>query len=171
MIQEVTGDMILTKAETLAHGVSPDDHFNQGLALALRERWPAMAKDFRHWCHQTHPKPGAAWIWSGPGADGHIVRVVCLLTQEESGKHGHHSGRAHVEHVNHALKELRHLVEKEAIQSLALPRLATGVGGLDWSDVKPLIQHHLGDLKIPVFVYSEFHAGQVADELLSNSAT
>jgi O-acetyl-ADP-ribose deacetylase (regulator of RNase III) len=168
MIQEVRGDLILTKAEAIAHGVAPDDHFNQGLALSLRERWPAMAKDFRHWCHQTHPKPGTAWIWSGPGGNGHVARVICLLTQEESSGHGQHSGKARVEHVNHALKELRHLIEKEQIQSIALPRLATGVGGLDWSEVKPLIEHHLGDLKISVLVYSEFHAGEVADEYLAS---
>ena len=93
MIQEVSGDIILSGAELIAHGVAPADHFNQGLALSLRKRWPAMAKDFRHWCHQTHPKPGAAWIWSGPGEDGRPARVVCLLTQEESGNHGGIAGR------------------------------------------------------------------------------
>ncbi len=162
MIQEVSGDIILSDAEVIAHGVAPADHFNQGLALSLRERWPAMAKDFRHWCHQTHPKPGAAWIWSGPGEDGQVARVVCLLTQEESSSHGNVAGKARIEHVNHALKSLRQIVEKEQIKSLAIPRLATGVGGLQWSDVKPLIQNHLGDLTIPVFVFVEYHADQPA---------
>ena len=49
------------------------------------------------------------------------------------------------------------MVEKESIKSLALPRLATGVGGLAWSEVKPLIAHHLGDLDIPVYLYVEYH--------------
>ncbi len=159
MIHEVSGDILLSQAVAIAHGVAPGDHFNQGLALALRERWPSMAKDFRHWCHQSHPKPGRTWIWSGPGA-----RVICLLTQEECAGHGQHAGRAHAEHVNHALKELRQLVEREKISSLALPRLATGVGGLDWSEVKPLIEHHLSELKIPVFVYSTYNAGVAAEE-------
>jgi len=47
---------------------------------------------------------------------------------------------------------------------VALPRLATGVGGLDWDQVKPLIQSQLGDLDIPVYVYVTFHAGQKANE-------
>lgn len=167
MIQKVSGDMILTQAEAFAHGVAPDDHFNQGLALSLRKRWPAMAKDFRHWCHQTHPKPGAVWTWGGPGADGKPVRVICLLTQEASDKQSHTSGKAHIEHVNHSLRELRRLIEAESIKSLAMPRLATGVGGLDWTEVEPLIQHHLGDLKIPIFVYEQYHAGQVAEERMN----
>ena len=43
-------------------------------------------------------------------------------------------------------------------------RLATGVGRLDWSAVKPLLDRHLGGLGIPVPVYTTHHAGQQADE-------
>ena len=42
--------------------------------------------------------------------------------------------------------------------------LATGVGGLDWAEVRPLIAKHLGDLKIPVYVYAVYHAGVAARE-------
>jgi O-acetyl-ADP-ribose deacetylase (regulator of RNase III) len=43
MITKVQGDILLSKAQAISHGVAPYDHFNQGLALALRERAPAMA--------------------------------------------------------------------------------------------------------------------------------
>jgi O-acetyl-ADP-ribose deacetylase (regulator of RNase III) len=66
--------------------------------------------------------------------------------------------------VHHCLKRLRHLVEKEKIKSLALPKLATGVGCLEWSEVKPLIEESLGDLWIPVYVYTTYHAGVAANE-------
>jgi hypothetical protein len=45
-----------------------------------------------------------------------------------------------------------------------LPRLATGVGGLDWADVLPLIEKKLGDLNIPVYVYETYHADKAAVE-------
>ncbi len=159
MIYEVSGDITLTTAQAVAHGVAPGDHFDLGLALALREHWPAMAKDFRHYCHQCHPKPGELWEWGGTGG----ARVFCLITQGEHG-HGNHPGPATEAAVNHCLKRLRHEVEKGAIKSLALPKLATGVGGLTWEKVRPLIQQHLGDLPIPVYVYTEFHKGQKATE-------
>jgi len=99
MIHEVSGGILLTQAAAIAHGVSPDDHFAQGLAFALRDRWPTMTKDFRHWSHQSTPKPGTAWIWGG--ADG--ARRACLLTQENASlSHGAHNGKSHVEHVNHS---------------------------------------------------------------------
>ena len=47
---------------------------------------------------------------------------------------------------------------------MALPRLATGVGGLDWADVRPLIDKHLGSLGIPVYVYATFQPGVTAKE-------
>jgi O-acetyl-ADP-ribose deacetylase (regulator of RNase III) len=120
-----------------------------------------MVKDFRHWCHNRNPKPGEAWLWSGAGG----VRIASLLTQPSAdANHGHHPGKAHTEYVNHALKALCHVIEKENLTSIALPRLATGVGGLDWAEVKPLIEQRLGGLEIPVIVYSEYHAGVAAEE-------
>lgn len=162
MIREVSGDILLTKAAAIAHGVAPNDAFATGLAHSLREQWPGMYKDFRHYCQSQHPKAGGAWIWSGPGG----TRIINLLTQEAAYGHGEKAGRATLENVNHALRELKKLIEHEKLTSIALPRLATGVGGLKWEDVKPLIEKHLKDAGVPVLVYSEFHAGVAANEKL-----
>jgi O-acetyl-ADP-ribose deacetylase (regulator of RNase III) len=166
MIIEVTGDILLSKAQLVAHGVAPDDHFTNGLALALREQWPAMHKDFRHYCHINNPQPGTLWVWAA--ADGR--RIANLLTQTAAQQeHGHgashgHPGRAHLDHVNHALRELRKFVTEEKIKTIALPRLATGVGGLSWDEVRPLIQHHLGESGAKVYVYSTYKKGVPAAE-------
>ncbi len=160
MIHEVTGDLLLTKAQAIAHGIAPNDHFEQGLALSLRENWPSLAKDFRHYAHQTHPKPGEIWTWAGVGG----IRIFNLLTQEGEHGHGTKSGKATVANVNHCLKRLRHDVEVSGIKTLAMPKLATGVGGLDWNDVKPLVHQHLGDLPITVYVYTTFKKGEAASE-------
>lgn len=47
-----------------------------------------------------------------------------------------------------------------------MPKLATGVGGLEWAEVKPLIQSHLGGLSIPVIIYTEYHKDVAAQEPL-----
>ncbi|MFN6102936.1 MAG: macro domain-containing protein [Planctomycetaceae bacterium] len=161
MIHEVHGDILLTKAQAIAHGIAPNDPFDRGLALALRDKWPMMHKDYRHYAHQTHPQPGEIWEWGGVGA-----RIINLLTQYGNFEQGTHPGHASLANVNHCLKRLRHAIEKQDLKSIALPRLATGVGGLKWEDVKPLIQQHLGTLEIPVIVYTEYHAGQQAKEPL-----
>lgn len=159
MIHEVSGDILHTTAQAIAHGIAPDEHFDRGLALALREKYPVMVKDYRHYTHQVHPKPGEIWAWGGFG-----VRVYNLLTQESANAHGSHSGPATVASVNHTLRRLRHAIEQDGITSLALPRLATGVGGLKWEEVLPLIRTHLGDLPIPIYVYSHYEKGVTANE-------
>jgi O-acetyl-ADP-ribose deacetylase (regulator of RNase III) len=124
----------------------------------LRENWPAMYKDFRHYCQTSHPQCGEVWLWSG--AEG--VRIASLFTQQAAYGHGEKPGKASLAHVNHALRELRKVIEKEGVDSVALPRLATGVGGLPWQDVKPLIENQLGGLDVPVAVYETFVAGKKA---------
>ncbi len=160
MIYQVSGDILLSGAQAIAHGVAPKDPMNQGLALSLHEKYPAMHKDYHHWCNQHHPDPGAAWMWGG--ADG--VRIVNLLTQEGGYGHGARPGKATLKHVSDALRALAKMATSESFSSIAVPRLATGVGGLDWDEVWPVVQDRLGDLDIPVYVYTEFHAGQPASE-------
>jgi O-acetyl-ADP-ribose deacetylase (regulator of RNase III) len=160
MIYSVTGDILLTRAQATAHGIAPNDNFATGLALSLRERWPAMYKDFRHYCHTAHPKAGGLWAWAGSDS----TRIVNLFTQEPAYDHGAKPGKATVENVNHCLRELAKFIADENIASIALPRLATGVGGLDWQEVAPLIEKHLGALTVRTFLYSEFHRGMQAAE-------
>ncbi len=161
MIKTVEGDILLTKAQVIAHGVAPNDDFKHGLALSLREKWPAMYKDFRHFCQSRHPKPGTLWSWGG--ADS--THIINLFTQDGDISHkGCQPGPATLPHVTHCLKALRQEVEKQGFKSLALPALATGVGGLEWSKVEPLIHEYLKPLAIPVYIYATYRAGVAAHE-------
>ena len=78
MIKYVQGDILKTKADAIVHGVAPNDDFKQGLALSLRENWPAMYKDFRHFCKTKSPKEGDVWSWKGAGGP----YVINLMTQD-----------------------------------------------------------------------------------------
>jgi O-acetyl-ADP-ribose deacetylase (regulator of RNase III) len=160
MLHEVEGDILMTQAQAIAHGVAPNDHFDTGLALQLRDRWPAMAKDFRHYAHQTHPRAGEIFAWAGAGG----TRIFNLMTQDGDHGHGARPGKATLQNVNHCLRRLRHEIEKEGIKSLAIPALATGVGGLAWKDVRPLLVEAFGDLQIPVYVYGTYRKGVAAKE-------
>jgi len=160
MIYNVKGDILLSGADAIAHGIAANDPMTQGLAEALHRNYPAMHKDFHHWCHVERREPGSAWIWSGVGA----TRIVNLITQEGGYGGGTKPGKASVKHVNHALRALKKLIAAEQLGSVALPRLATGVGGLSWEDVEPLIHGQLGDVDARIYVYSEYVPGQKATE-------
>ena len=92
------------------------------------------------------------------------TRVVNLVTQEGGYEHGARPGKATLKYVRDSLKALIKIIKKEAIISIALPKLATGVGGLEWDDVLPIIEEKLGGLEIPVYLYTDFRAGLQAKE-------
>ena len=160
MIHQLSGDILFSGAKAIVQGVAPNDDFHHGLSLQLRERMPAMYKDFRHYCQTRHPKSGSLWTWMS--SDGRFI--VNLFTQDAAYEHGKRPGHATLSHVNHSLHALRSLVLQEKLTSLALPRLACGLNGLNWDEVQPMIAHQLGDLGIPVYVYSSYQKGVKAAE-------
>lgn len=167
MIREVEGDILLSEARVIAHGIATADPFDSGLALALRERFPSMVRDYRHATHSRQPDTGDIWVWKGVDGDGRVRCIVNLLTQGmQSQDKSARPVKAKLEDVNRALRRLADFLRDEGVRSVALPRVATGVGGLDWADVKPLIRQHLDGLGIPVVVYEVYRKGVKADEQL-----
>jgi O-acetyl-ADP-ribose deacetylase (regulator of RNase III) len=162
MIKEVKGDILLSDSKVIAHCVAPSDHFDSGLALHLREEYPSMVKDFRHYCHIHSPKTGSNWSWGGVGGK----QIVNLMAQDPSDSKGGkgHPGKADISALDHCLKELAHWMDKENIDRIAIPKLATGVGGLEWEDVEPVIRKRLGDLDADIFVYTQYVKNEKASE-------
>ena len=160
MIIDIEGDILLSKASAIAHNIAPNDDFHSGLALELRQRWPGMYKDFRHFCHTTHPKTGSLWAWKGPGSPV----IYNLMCQEAAYGQGGRPGKATIEAVHHALTALRKECEREKHPTLALSRLATGVGGLDRPSVKQIIEKEFKASDLRVYVYSTYRPGVAAVE-------
>jgi O-acetyl-ADP-ribose deacetylase (regulator of RNase III) len=162
MIEFVTGDILKSKAQAIAHGVAPGEHFNQGLALSLREQWPSLYKDFRHYCHTQKVEEGTLWAWKGAG--GPII--YNLFTQQAAPSEESNPGSSSETYINNCLKNLTKTMKEQNIQSLAIPRLATGVGRMQWEVVKPLILKHFEGVDAKVFVYDKYQKGVQAQESL-----
>jgi O-acetyl-ADP-ribose deacetylase (regulator of RNase III) len=162
MITEVKGDILHTRCEAIAHGVAANDPMSEGLAKSLHDVFPSMHKAYHKWCHQKRPKPGEAWIWGDVKENG--VRIINLLTQDGGYGKGTRPEKANIKNVTHALKALKKIIKKEKLKSLAIPALATGVGGLTWDQVKPIIYEQLEDVEIPIYLYSTFIPNQRAIE-------
>ena len=160
MIYKVEGDILLTKAQAIVHGVGVNDPMDKGLALALRNNYPGLQHDFVRWCYQNNAKPGQASLWKGPNN----VHIINLITHENTETNDHHYDKATLNNLRHALTELIKIVWFEKLASIALPRIATGFGDLDWDDVLPIIENTLDALDIPIFVYDNYLPSHQANE-------
>lgn len=160
MIYEVQGDILKSSATAIVHGVAVNDQMNQGLSFEIHKMFPQMHKDFHKWCHQSHPKVGTAWSWDKVKN----LLIINLLTQEGDFHNTSHPKRAKLTDVNHSLKALKKILSKEKISSVAIPKIATGTGGLLWEDVYPLIQNQLEDVNISIYIYVDYIPGLKAKE-------
>jgi O-acetyl-ADP-ribose deacetylase (regulator of RNase III) len=151
MLQFLKGDILYTKAQTIAHGVSLDDDFKTGLGLTLRQAYPDMYKEFRQYLKNGNPKAGGYWLWKHPSKN-----ILQLFIREENSK-------AKTSLLNRSLHEVKRHLQDLGIQSLALTRVGSGTGKLDWTEAKETIQAQLGDLKIPVMVYEDYVHGRRAE--------
>jgi O-acetyl-ADP-ribose deacetylase (regulator of RNase III) len=161
MIKEVEGDIFLTKAQAIAHGIAINDDFKHGLAAQLKEQWPALYKDFRHFCKTESPKEGDVWAWKGVGTPV----IFSLFTQAQASHEGGHPPKATLQNLNHAFKNLVKDLAEQKIPSIAVTKISTGVGGLDWSEVKTVIEKDLSQFEGKVFLYSSYKPKIMAEEL------
>jgi len=159
MIYEVEGDIMLTRAMAIAHGVATHDPMNRGMARKLHERFPTMVEAYKEWCQETNPQPGEIWLWGDPDK----LLVINLITHEGDTEDDR-PGRPQKIAVNRSFRALNKLVVDEHIKSISMPKIGTGVGGLDWHEVRGMMYSQLGELLIPLFIYVLELDGQVASE-------
>jgi O-acetyl-ADP-ribose deacetylase (regulator of RNase III) len=159
-MKEVTGDILLSEAQALVHGVAIDDDFKHGVGAELKSMWPSLYKDFRHFCKTQSPKEGDVWAWKGPGSPV----IFNLFTQGAPKSDGGLPGKATLSNVHHALKNLTKELNEQEIKSVAITKLATGVGGLEWNEVKNTLTNDLSNYKGKVVLYTTFKAKEKAQE-------
>jgi O-acetyl-ADP-ribose deacetylase (regulator of RNase III) len=142
MIYEVEGDVLIS------------------LARKLQEKFPSMRNQFIEWCEETNPEPGDIWLWGGNTK----TRVLNLIVGEAAEPELGRSSRPNKIAVHRALRAVNKLVIDERFNSIAIPRIGSGVGGIDWLEVRGMMASQLGELIIPLFVDVTALDGMLARE-------
>jgi len=148
MIRFVTGDLFASGAQTLTNTVNCVGVMGKGVALEFRRHFPPMYEDYCRRARAGLVLPGQPYLYteSNPW-------VLNFPTKR------HWRDKARLTDIEDGLRFLREHYREWGIESLALPPLGCGLGGLYWSQVKPLIQQHLGDLEIQVTVFEPVESG------------
>lgn len=108
-----------------------------------------MYDEYKAICDRGELEPGGLWLWQGP--DQSVLNFATKRHWRQPSK---------FEWIEVGLKKFRLEYERLGITEISFPRLGCGNGGLDWNDVRPLMERYLGDLPISVFIHDfEFDIG------------
>src|SRR5713226_3108866 len=153
MVKTKTGDLFSSQAQTLVNTVNCVGVMGKGVALGFKERYPRMFEEYARLCQLGRVHLGmpylykeltGPWILNFPTKDN--WRSVSRLVDITAG-----------------LDYLEQHYREWEIESLAVPPLGCGNGGLEWRVVGPTLYRHLASLEIPVLLYAPF--GTPHDEL------
>ena len=70
-------------------------------------------------------------------------------------KHWRH--KSDIKFIEQGLKDLVKQIKKNKIKSICVPPLGCGLGGLNWLDVKLLINEYLSDINSEIFVFEPIY--------------
>ena len=107
-------------------------------------------------CERKEVRPGEPYIWERKSLnkpDG----IFAIATEEPRfvinlPTKNHYANPSKIEWVDRGLQRIRALIREHGITSLAMPAPGCGNGGLDWGQVKSLIERHLKDESIQITI-------------------
>lgn len=121
---EYEGDLFDAHTFAIGHGVNCRGLMGAGIAKAFRSRYPKMYWEYRLLCEEGLLKPGQIFPW----AAGNPV-VINIASQEYPGPD------AKIHWLEHGIESALQYCRERELESLAIPRIGCGIGGLKWLDV------------------------------------
>lgn len=142
MLQFLQSSILESQAQTVVNTVNTVGVMGKGLAHAYREKYPAMFKVYKELCDKKQFSVGQLWLWRGTHQ-----WVLNFPTKQ------HWRYPSKMEYIESGLIKFVNNYESRGIREISFPRLGCGNGGLDWKDVKPLMEKYLEHLQIPIYIH------------------
>jgi Predicted phosphatase homologous to the C-terminal domain of histone macroH2A1 len=147
MIRYTTGDILHAGTEALVNTVNSVGVMGRGIALQFKDAFPANFKAYAAACNRGEVIPGRMFVFD-TGELGLPRYIINFPTKR------HWRGKSRIEDIRSGLDSLVAEIRRLGIRSVAIPPLGSGLGGLDWNQVRPLIENALSalpDIEIVVF--------------------
>jgi O-acetyl-ADP-ribose deacetylase (regulator of RNase III) len=139
MIRFTQGNLLETDAEAMVNTVNTVGIMGKGIALMFKEKFPRNFETYARACEAGEIRVGRMFVTETKELFG--PRWIINFPTKE-----HWRGKTNIDWVEEGLKDLARVIREKAIRSIAVPPLGCGNGGLDWREVKPLIEQALGGI-------------------------
>jgi len=151
MFKYVTGNLLQANAEALVNTVNTVGVMGKGIALQFKEKFQENYKIYKQAVDQNLVAVGKVLTVPTNRMDG-VKWIINFPTKK------HWRQPSKLDYISTGLDNLAKVIEEKNIQSIAMPPLGCGNGGLEWSVVKPLIERkllHLKDVEIIIYEPSD----------------
>lgn len=132
MIVRGQGDILRADTEALVNTVNCVGYMGRGIALQFKRAFPENFKAYEAACKRGDVQPGRMLVFP-TGQLSSPKYVINFPTKR------HWRGKSRLADIDSGLDALVDEIRRLGIQSIAVPPLGCGLGGLDWSDVEPRI--------------------------------
>lgn len=146
MIQSVTGNLLEDTAEAYVNTVNTVGVMGKGIALQFKQAFPDVFKQYVKDC-----RAGVVQVGKMHVVDVHGLANPKYIINFPTKQHWRNPSK--LEYIETGLNDLVRLVKELNIQSIALPPLGCGNGGLDWLVVRPMIIDAFGNMDVKIHLY------------------
>lgn len=147
MIRYVTGNILNSSADALVNTVNTVGVMGKGIALQFKRQFPNNFKVYKAACDNKQLKIGELLVVE----DESLVTGKKIIINFPTKNHWRHP--SDYEFIEKGLEALVEVIQEKEIETVAIPPLGSGNGGLDWNRVKAMIEHKLQMLDCTVYLY------------------
>jgi O-acetyl-ADP-ribose deacetylase (regulator of RNase III) len=147
MLHFTQGNLLDADVQAVVNTVNTVGVMGKGIALMFKDKFPENYRAYAAACKRGEVLVGRMFVTQSPELSGPRW-IVNFPTK----KHWRHPSK--LEWIIEGLQDLRAVIARNGIRSIAIPPLGSGNGGLEWREVRPQVEAALGDLPdVEVVVY------------------
>ena len=134
MIEIRRGNLLGADTEALVNTVNCVGVMGKGIALQFKQTFPTNYKEYAKACKLDQVTPGKMFTVHVGGLLANPKYIINFPTKR------HWKEKSRIEDIESGLDALIKEVKSLQIRSIAIPPLGCGNGGLNWNQVKPMIE-------------------------------
>jgi O-acetyl-ADP-ribose deacetylase (regulator of RNase III) len=138
MIQYTQGDILQADTEALVNTVNCVGVMGRGIALHFKHAYPANFKAYAAACKREEVQPGRMFVYE---TELPAPRWIVNFPTKR-----HWRGKSRIEDIEAGMHALVEEIRVRGIGSIAIPPLGSGLGGLAWNNVRPIVEAALAEL-------------------------
>lgn len=147
MIKLRKGNLLEADTEALVNTVNSVGFMGKGIALQFKKAFPDNFNAYQKACRRKEVKPGKMFVYE-TGSMMNPKYIINFPTKRNW------RGNSRLEYIDSGLTALLREIRKRKIRSVAIPPLGSGLGGLNWNEVRPRIEkafEALPDVEVLLF--------------------